>query len=350
MAVVSQHPPLDYRTLVEQLPVVTYTVDFKDPKTVTYVSPQVASVMGYTPAEYRENRQIWPDRIDGRDRPAVLDALERIQTTGEPLICDYRFRHQDGRVLWIHDEATVVRDATGRPAAMQGIMQDVTDRRRGEEMRAHLIARAISAQEEERTRIARELHDETGQALSAILIGLRSIEEAPDVERVRRLSERLRAVTAHAIKDVGRIARGLRPSTLDDLGLVPALQRYCDELRTALGIDVTIGGDVAERLPREIETTVYRIVQEALTNVARHAAARTAEVHIERRNGTVRVTIRDDGRGFDVAATMHHEGRQPALGLVGMRERASLVGGTVAFQARASGGATIVVDLPVGAA
>lgn len=221
-------------------------------------------------------------------------------------------------------------------------------RLRGDQVREHLIARAISAHEEERTRIARELHDETGQALSAILVGLRNIHDAPDLEQTRVLSERLRDLTAVAIRDVGRIARGLRPTTLDDLGLVPALRRYADELAAARQIDISIThrGSVP-RFRSEIETTLYRIIQEALTNVARHAHARRADVTIERVDGRVRATINDDGRGFDVTRVLHHGGTDSPLGLVGMQERASLLGGKVAVTSRPSGGVQIVVDLPV---
>ena len=353
MAVVVAYPTLDYRTLIEHIPVVTYTVDFSDPKTVTYVSPQVTSLMGFTPEEYRANDRIWPDRIDTRDRAIVLDALQRIQKTGEPFVCDYRFRHRDGRVLWIHDDATVIRDASGRPRAMQGIMQDVTARRKveqqladaqrlvREEARTHLLARAISAQEEERTRVARELHDETGQSLSAILVGLRNVQEAETLDEVRVLVQQLRDLTSQTVRDVGRIARGLRPSTLDDLGLVPALQHYADELGAARGIEIAIKDDGLGRLPRDIETTLYRIIQEALTNVARHAEAHHANVTIERDQENVRAAIRDDGMGFNVTEA------RTALGLVGMQERASLLGGSVEIDSHLRSGSIVKVELPL---
>ena len=220
-------------------------------------------------------------------------------------------------------------------------------RHRADEMRMHLLSRAISAQEEERSRIARELHDETGQALSAVLVGLRGVEEAKSLEEVRAMVARLRDITSQTIRDVGRIARGLRPSTLDDLGLLAALQRYGDELHAARGIDVRITGEQTARLPSDTETTLYRIIQEALTNVARHADAHVVTVSIERRNGAVRATIHDDGRGFDVPTALGTFGGERTLGLVGIQERASLLGGTVAIESQPGGGARIVVELPI---
>jgi signal transduction histidine kinase len=222
-------------------------------------------------------------------------------------------------------------------------------RRRGEELREHLLARAISAQEEERTRIARELHDETGQALSAILVGLRSLQDAGSTAPARdALVERLRALASQTVRDIGHLARRLRPPTLDHLGLLPALQRYGEELGTMHHMAVRITGDVRQRFPHNVETTLYRIVQEALTNVARHARARSADVAIQRENGTVRVTVRDDGTGFDVGSTLGTASGRRTLGLLGMHERASLLGGCLAISSRPGEGTSVTVELPVG--
>jgi signal transduction histidine kinase len=220
-------------------------------------------------------------------------------------------------------------------------------RRRAFDARQHLLARAISAQEEERRRVARELHDETGQALSAILVGLRNLEEASTLPDARTLASRLRQLAADTVRDVGRIARGLRPAILDDLGLVPALRRYAEELGPTRHLRVLVTDDGPERLPAAVETTLYRIVQEALTNVARHAQARHAAVIIERHNGAVRATVQDDGTGFDVGTALRSAAQQEALGLLGMQERASLLGGKVTFDSRPGAGVTITVTLPV---
>lgn len=222
-------------------------------------------------------------------------------------------------------------------------------RRRSEEAREHLLARAISAQEEERARIARELHDETGQALSAVLLGLRSVQDAKSLKQVQLLTERLRDLTFHTIRDVGRIARGLRPSSLDDLGLLPALRRYAEELAATRCIEIAVDSDGLDRLPHEMETTLYRIIQEALTNVTRHADARYVGISLARHNGGVRAVIHDDGCGFDVTTALRARDAS-TLGLIGMRERASLLGGTVTIESHIGAGARIVVDLPLATA
>jgi len=229
--------------------------------------------------------------------------------------------------------------------SIANLLSAAIERHRSDEMRRHLLARAISAQEDERQRVSRELHDETGQALSAILVGLRRVEDSATVADASRLARELRELTGQTVKDIGRIARALRPPLLDDLGLVPAIRRYADELGSTRGLTVTVTDDGRAPLSSAIAITIYRIVQEALTNVARHAQANHANVAIAAQGGGVRVTIRDDGVGFDVDAT-RHDARQP-LGLVGIRERAALVGGTVRVASQVGDGTVITLDLPL---
>src|SRR5438552_10693722 len=231
--------------------------------------------------------------------------------------------------------------------AMANLLATAVGRKRDEEVRRHLLARAISAQEEERLRVARELHDETGQALTALLVGLRMVEEADTLEHARAAAGRLRLLAAESARDVGRIARGLRPSVLDDLGLVPALQRFAEEMGPPRGVTIRILGDGGERLPGPIETTLYRVLQEALTNVVRHAAGRTATVTLVREPEVVRAVVRDDGTGFDLATVLGSSSVRQPLGLLGMRERATLVGGSVAIESRPGAGTLVTVALPL---
>ena len=286
-------------------------------------------------------------------RDVYVDLAERelLIARTEPLDRGYAFeiqwKRRDGTRLWVLLSAHTVKDAAGRTRYFEAFVQNVTERRRDADVRRHLLARAISAQEDERKRVARELHDETGQALSAILVGLRSVEDAETIAQARSRARGLRDIAAATVRDVGRIARGLRPSVLDDLGLIPALQRYAEELRDARHLAVRIADDGCERLPPEVETTLYRIVQEALTNVARHAQARTATVTIARSNGTVRAVVRDDGSGFDFDAAMHVTARRQPLGVIGMQERASLLGGNVVIASRPGAGTTVTVTLPL---
>jgi two-component sensor histidine kinase len=186
-----------------------------------------------------------------------------------------------------------------------------------------------AAQELERKRLARELHDETGQALTSILLGLKPLEQAVAGEDGRAAVASLRQLVVSTLRDVRRLAVELRPSALDDFGLVPALERLVDTFSEQTEIRVDLETNLGEeRLPSEVETAIYRIVQEALSNVVKHAGASRISILLTRKNGSVAAVIEDDGLGFD-PASVSEEG----LGLVGMRERVGLVGGRLRISA-----------------
>jgi signal transduction histidine kinase len=223
-------------------------------------------------------------------------------------------------------------------ASRAAIAVDLAERVSRDAMR-----RVVEAQEQERARLARELHDETGQALTSILLGLKTLEEAVGTDEARAGAGALRELVVGTLREVRRLAVELRPAALDDFGLVPALERLVDAFRESSGIDVAlearIGGD---RLGSEVETTLYRIVQEALTNVVKHAAATRVSISLVRKDGSISAVVEDDGRGFSV-----DESRADALGLVGMRERAALLGGRVSIESARGRGTTLAVEVPV---
>jgi len=205
------------------------------------------------------------------------------------------------------------------------------------------VRRVVDAQELERKRLARELHDETGQALTSILLALKPIEEAVATDDARAALASLRQLVATTLEDVRRLAVELRPSVLDDYGLVPAVERLADTFREQTGIDVDVEAGLGdERLSSETETALYRIVQEAMTNVVKHAAAGHVSITIVRKDGAVVAVIEDDGRGFDPAAA-----RADGLGIIGIRERVALVGGRVTVEATPGAGTTLAVEVPV---
>jgi signal transduction histidine kinase len=221
-------------------------------------------------------------------------------------------------------------------AARAAIGVDLSQRVSREAMR-----KVVQAQELERTRLARELHDETGQALTSILLALKPLEGAADAD-ARAAVAAVRELVVSTLQDVRRLAVELRPSALDDLGLVPAVDRLAQTVaETGIRVDVEAHiGD--ERLPESVETTLYRIVQEAVTNVARHSGAERLSITLTRKNGAVVAIVEDDGKGFDPART-----GSDGLGLVGMRERLALVGGTLRIEAAAGAGTTIAAEVPL---
>ena len=203
------------------------------------------------------------------------------------------------------------------------------------------LRRVVEAQELERRRLARELHDQTGQELTSVLLGLRAVEEARnDGERAEALAA-VREQVVETLHDVRRLAVELRPKALDDFGLVPALERLRDTFAEQTGMRVDLESQIRERLPTEVETALYRIVQEALTNVVKHAQATAVSIVLTPKTGAVTALIEDDGRGFTP------DGSGEGLGLLGMGERLALFGGRLKIESRPGAGTAIVAEVPL---
>lgn len=218
-----------------------------------------------------------------------------------------------------------------------------------EETRHEVLRRVIAAQEAERARVARDLHDDIGQALTSVLLGLRLIESALTRTQIRpdeveqRMTD-LRDLVGDALRRSRHLAFELRPTVLDDLGLVPALERAVADVRdrTGLQVDIEVSLPDVRRLPDPIETVSYRVVQEALTNVVRHADATSVKVMLEMEAALLRVSVEDDGCGFEVVEMPSR------LGLVGIQERAELVDGSVEITSALGAGTRIELKVPLG--
>jgi signal transduction histidine kinase len=205
------------------------------------------------------------------------------------------------------------------------------------------LRRVVEAQELERRRLARELHDETGQALTSVLLGLRALEDAQTEEDLRDAAASVRELVVGTLHDVRRLAVELRPKALDDFGLMPALERLTETFAEQTGIATELQATFAdERLPTEVETALYRIVQESLTNVVKHARASSVSILITRKDGSVAAVIEDDGVGF-----APDDAEVGGVGLLGMRERVSLLDGRVEIESRPNEGTTVVVEVPL---
>jgi PAS domain S-box-containing protein len=341
-----------FQALMETSPDAIY---FKDAeRRFTRVSTACAEGMALTDpaaAVGKTDRDLHTD-------PAVDDLMrqeQRILDTGEPLV-GFLSEHTDpdGAPAWDLVSKSATRDADGRITGLVGINREVTDLMRIQEAlrasetgRTQLMERMITVQEEERARIARELHDQVGQELTSVLLGLRIVEAAPSVEAARRQIAELRDVTANTLEDVRQIAFEMRPSSLEDLGVGPALQR-----------DVTIMGQGAKFTPTfrfynpddlplttAVELGIYRIVHSALTNIVRHARAENVNVTVLVEPREVSVLVQDDGVGFDAEAVMTGpvEGR---FGILSMEERAKIVGGRVSVDSEPGVGTSILAQMP----
>jgi len=217
-----------------------------------------------------------------------------------------------------------------------------------DELAKSRASQILHAQEQERKRIARELHDETSQLLTSLLISLAMLEESVAAEGTRQRVADIRALAHQTLRAVRNLSIDLRPSALDDLGLLPALRWYIKEYQQKCGIEVEfVASGFRERLLPEMETAIYRIVQESLTNTAKHAHARRAWILLDENGARVHAHVRDDGRGFDAQAVLKTPWQDRGLGLSGMLERAGLLDGTVEIKSMPGSGTTIDVTIPL---
>jgi len=206
----------------------------------------------------------------------------------------------------------------------------------------------IQAQEQERQRIARELHDETSQVLTSLLISLTLLEESVETQEARERIADTRALAHSTLRAIRNLSIDLRPSALDDLGLLPALRWYVKEYQKKCSIDVEFHATgFKERLPAEMETALYRIVQECLTNTAKHANANRVTITLKEETDKVYARITDDGEGFDYEALLKTPGQERGLGLAGMNERAVLLNGTLNIHSTSGRGTIIEVSIPL---
>ena len=264
---------------------------------------------------------------------------------------EFSLRRTDGSLIPVYLSLNPLRGFKGEALGL--VITDLSEQKRNqaaeikqaEAMRRLLLERTLSAQEEERRRIARELHDEAGQLLTALLVGLRTLEDARKLAEVKEQGQRLREITAQAMDEVGRLARGLHPTALDDHGLEVALSRYAAEYTKThkIAVDLKLNKLDSSNLPSGVQIALYRILQEALTNVARHSGAKAVSIRLARLAAAVEVVVIDDGCGFDaksVAVSSHR------LGIQSMRERAAMLGGSISFIPQRKG-TKILVQVPL---
>ena len=282
-----------------------------------------------------------------RDRFAtLLKAARKGVARGE-----FSLRAHDGRVVPVHLSLNRFRGYEGHALGM--VVTDLSDQRRrqSEETRqaatTHrlLLERTFSAQEEERRRIARELHDEAGQLLTSLLVGLRTLEDSRSLADAKTHGHRMREIAAQAIDELGRLARGLHPTVLEDHGLGVALRRYVAEYGKThnIAVSLTLDGLDSCNLQPAVQIRLYRILQEALINVARHAEAKAVSIVFDRSATALKVAVTDNGRGFDIRGVTASSNR---LGIQGMRERVAMLGGTISFMSQ-RGGTRILVEIPL---
>jgi PAS domain S-box-containing protein len=313
-----------------------------------FVSPAYARIWKRSVEDLHRQPDSWIDAIHSDDRERLARVAEQLPTTGEYDLT-YRVVWPDGSIRWIRDRAFPVRNGQGSLVRIAGIAEDITERKRAEqqvenfaEMLKILTNRLFEAQEEERHHLARELHDEIGQSLTAAKLDIEAAKQLDDpAARALRLDDGL-AVIEHLLQSVRALSLGLRPALLDEVGLAAALLAHAQSQAARGGLAVRLAVD--KSLPRcepALEIACFRVAQEALTNVLRHARAKTVEIALRRCGDELQLRVRDDGVGFDVALANARAASGASFGLLSMRERVNLAGGTFVCKSAAGQGTEV---------
>jgi PAS domain S-box-containing protein len=305
----------------------------------------------YTGLSLEEATQEPTRTVHPEDLSRALKKWIVAKATSEVYEDEMRLRRANGEYRWFLVRVAPLVDQQGNVVKWFGSSIDIEDRKRAEKdlEEAHrqlkiLSRHRVKVQEEERRHLARELHDEIGQALTAAKINLQAALEEPDRAQSKRIHETA-AILEHLLGQVRQISLNLRPSMLDDLGLVPALRSLLDEHGRRASVAVRFSAkNMPQDLDPEIQTTCFRIAQEAITNAVRHSSATQIDVDLGREDGTFRLQVRDDGKGFDAESV---QTQTSGLGLLGMKERANLVGGRTRIRSSPGKGTAVDVTLPL---
>ena len=304
-------------------------------------------MLGYADDEIEPHVSAWERLVHPEDRTradAAHDSVARGQQTYE---AEFRLRHKDGHYVHVLSRGFPVRSEPGGPVVrIVGTHFDLTERRKteAEHARAELLKRMVFAQEDERRRIARDMHDELGEQLTALALRIAHLKDScVDRADLAAQVDALEGIARRLDRNVEQLVWKLRPTALDDLGLRAALTNYVRDWsdRVQIPAELHTTGLMDERLPQDVETTLYRIAQEAMNNIAKYSRAQRVEVILERRTDCVLLIVEDDGVGFDAAARTSGGG----FGLVGMQERAALIGATLEIESSPGKGTTVLVRI-----
>ena len=288
----------------------------------------------------------WAEGVHPGDLPKCLEIYTQSFDSRVPFRMEYRLRRYDGQYRWIEDTGVPIVGPDGSFAGYIGSCADVTDRKRGEEALHTVSGKLIEAQEKERRRIARELHDDINQRLAMLAIDLQQLNDIPrlSVVQLRERAGELFKRTTEISSDIQLLSHRLHSSSLEYLGLVPAAEGFCREFAKHQKVKIDfVQSNVPSHLPSEVALGLFRVLQEALRNAVKHSGVRKFEVGLLGVSGGIQLKVRDSGKGFDPEAAESGQG----LGLVSMRERVSLLKGTISILSKPEFGTEITVRIPL---
>lgn len=308
----------------------------------SFVSEQAVNILGY-PIEDWYQPDFWPAHLHPEDRKRTQAKLIEYSNTGDDYELEFRMIAKDSQVVWLRTLVTVIRE-DGEPKTILGFSIDITEGKEFEAVLKDLSSRLINAQEEERRRVARELHDDLNQRMAILSIELERLGKTKKPEILNRRLQSVQAKAEEISADIHQLSYKLHPSKLDHLGLAAAVKGLCQEISSKgeLQVEFEQKGFPAN-LPEEVTLCVYRIAQEALRNCVKHSGAQTGVVRLQNTGEEIHLTVADTGRGFDVDSHAMKKG----LGFTSMQDRLRIVGGTMQIRANPRFGTHIEVSVPV---
>ncbi len=328
----------------------SWELDLRTQKVI--LSKQLRQMLGIE-AETEWGPDAYWERVHPEDRERLRRNRDRAIAELKPFEHVCRYMRPDGEVRYHYAKGIPVAGPDGVAESSIGVVQDITERVRSEEALHGLLGKLLSVRDEDRRRLARELHESVGQTLAALTMSLGRLRDSlpGDDTPAHALWRSCSDLTRQAARETREVSYSMHPHMLDEAGLGSALRCFARDFADLSGIDVRV--DVSTdfaRQPREVETTIFRIVQEALTNVHRHSGSRTASVHVSREKHQLRTEVRDDGRGLPSAHPVLGDPLPTGVGLTGMKERAEQMNGVFELESTPGHGTIVRVTLPLSAA
>jgi PAS domain S-box-containing protein len=303
--------------------------------------PETEALYGLPPGGFGGTLTAFEDLIHPHDRERVIELSREMMRTGQPAEGEWRVVWPDGSVHWIAGRGQVLMDESGKPSRMLGVNLDITERKQAEASLSGMTRKLVEAQEQERARIARELHDDINQRLALLAVECEQLQNDPT--NVQTRAQDLRNELAQISDDVQALSHELHSSKLDYLGVVAGIRSWCKEFSERQKLDVDFKSNVSGALPSQLGIGLFRVLQEALHNAVKHSGVRRVEVQLSKVANEVHLIIADRGVGFDVEAALQSAG----LGLISMLERIRLLNGTVVIESKPLNGTRIEVRVPL---